>query len=238
MFAIPGFTGSSRRTRAHASLGEADAPRRGTRRLYAESLTAAFKRAEGVRDTGTQGHMWTRPFQEFRRKPPQCVACGCEPATMPGPQSNPAGPARGMAQSGSASALGAEGRGFESLCPDHAHKGLSRGYIPASGNVLTKYPYDPRAEQDPSTTTVFTIRDCEGWSWRQKCRSAQHALRCSAHLDQLNPAIGGRGFKLGVDYRQLPCITGGHRADQTCTIPATTLCLVQSFIDKANGAIQ
>ncbi len=26
---------------------------------------------------------------------------------------------RGMAQSGSASALGAEGRGFESLCPDH-----------------------------------------------------------------------------------------------------------------------
>ena len=28
------------------------------------------------------------------------------------------GAARGMAQSGSASALGAEGRGFESLCPD------------------------------------------------------------------------------------------------------------------------
>ena len=27
---------------------------------------------------------------------------------------------RGMAQSGSASALGAEGRGFESLCPDHS----------------------------------------------------------------------------------------------------------------------
>ena len=26
---------------------------------------------------------------------------------------------RGLAQSGSASALGAEGRGFESLCPDH-----------------------------------------------------------------------------------------------------------------------
>src|SRR6185503_14117345 len=26
---------------------------------------------------------------------------------------------RGMAQSGSASALGAEGRGFKSLCPDH-----------------------------------------------------------------------------------------------------------------------
>ena len=26
---------------------------------------------------------------------------------------------RGIAQSGSASALGAEGRGFESLCPDH-----------------------------------------------------------------------------------------------------------------------
>ena len=31
---------------------------------------------------------------------------------------------RGMAQSGSASALGAEGRGFESLCPDHPHRGL------------------------------------------------------------------------------------------------------------------
>ncbi len=27
---------------------------------------------------------------------------------------------RGIAQSGSASALGAEGRGFESLCPDHS----------------------------------------------------------------------------------------------------------------------
>ena len=26
---------------------------------------------------------------------------------------------RGIAQSGSASALGAEGRGFKSLCPDH-----------------------------------------------------------------------------------------------------------------------
>jgi hypothetical protein len=26
---------------------------------------------------------------------------------------------RGIAQPGSASALGAEGRGFESLCPDH-----------------------------------------------------------------------------------------------------------------------
>src|SRR5271155_5468252 len=32
------------------------------------------------------------------------------------------GHGRGMAQSGSASALGAEGRGFESLCPDHIQK--------------------------------------------------------------------------------------------------------------------
>ena len=29
-------------------------------------------------------------------------------------------PLRGIAQPGSASALGAEGRGFESLCPDHS----------------------------------------------------------------------------------------------------------------------
>ncbi len=29
-------------------------------------------------------------------------------------------PLRGIAQPGSASALGAEGRGFKSLCPDHA----------------------------------------------------------------------------------------------------------------------
>jgi hypothetical protein len=36
-----------------------------------------------------------------------------------GPHFKSRGPARGMAQSGSASALGAEGRGFESLCPDH-----------------------------------------------------------------------------------------------------------------------
>ena len=33
---------------------------------------------------------------------------------------------RGMAQSGSASALGAEGRGFESLCPDHSTKMCAR----------------------------------------------------------------------------------------------------------------
>ena len=30
-----------------------------------------------------------------------------------------------MAQSGSASALGAEGRGFESLCPDQARSGMA-----------------------------------------------------------------------------------------------------------------
>ena len=34
------------------------------------------------------------------------------------PHRDGGGQARGMAQSGSASALGAEGRGFESLCPD------------------------------------------------------------------------------------------------------------------------
>jgi hypothetical protein len=38
------------------------------------------------------------------------------------------GPARGMAQSGSASALGAEGRGFESLCPDQ-FRGVCTGHI-------------------------------------------------------------------------------------------------------------
>ena len=32
---------------------------------------------------------------------------------------------RGIAQSGSASALGAEGRGFKSLCPDHSNSARS-----------------------------------------------------------------------------------------------------------------
>jgi hypothetical protein len=36
---------------------------------------------------------------------------------------------RGMAQSGSASALGAEGRGFESLCPDHFKTARLRGFF-------------------------------------------------------------------------------------------------------------
>jgi hypothetical protein len=39
------------------------------------------------------------------------------------------GRTRGMAQSGSASALGAEGRGFESLCPDHPKKGGTVGPV-------------------------------------------------------------------------------------------------------------
>ncbi len=52
-----------------------------------------------------------------------CVELGtCYDA---GPRSMSAEPARGMAQSGSASALGAEGRGFESLCPDHSASGKS-----------------------------------------------------------------------------------------------------------------
>ncbi len=44
------------------------------------------------------------------------------PAELVGlrPDRDGGGPARGMAQSGSASALGAEGRGFESLCPDQS----------------------------------------------------------------------------------------------------------------------
>ena len=34
-------------------------------------------------------------------------------------------PLRGIAQPGSASALGAEGRGFKSLCPDHSKSARS-----------------------------------------------------------------------------------------------------------------
>src|SRR5450755_3791608 len=51
------------------------------------------------------------------------------------------GPARGMAQSGSASALGAEGRGFESLCPDHILKVLTGTWVTVNafnGNVFAK----------------------------------------------------------------------------------------------------
>ena len=62
-------------------------------------------------------------LKEFFRKPTHYIALGCGPATMPARSSTAAGPARGMAQSGSASALGAEGRGFESLCPDQFRGG-------------------------------------------------------------------------------------------------------------------
>ena len=78
-----------------------------------------------------------------------------------------------MAQSGSASALGAEGRGFESLCPDHMHLVLSgdlgRPLLPAhNGNIPTK-SYIIRAHfrlrfADPSTglkrNTIGAISTC------------------------------------------------------------------------------
>ena len=44
---------------------------------------------------------------------------------------------RGIAQSGSASALGAEGRGFESLCPDHPVRlGINRKF-----SMVKPFPY-------------------------------------------------------------------------------------------------
>ena len=55
---------------------------------------------------------------EFRRNPLLFVACRCASVSMAPPHVGNGGAKRGMAQSGSASALGAEGRGFESLCPD------------------------------------------------------------------------------------------------------------------------
>ena len=52
-----------------------------------------------------------------------------------------------MAQSGSASALGAEGRGFESLCPDHIHEGPIReqGQVAAFHGIVFGKSYIIRA---------------------------------------------------------------------------------------------
>jgi hypothetical protein len=82
-------------------------------------------------------------YGNFRRKPPRGVACGCEPATMPARRLYTRGPARGMAQSGSASALGAEGRGFESLCPDHIHKSPFREHGQSSAPFMAKFSQSP-----------------------------------------------------------------------------------------------
>src|SRR5271163_1889881 len=60
----------------------------------------------------------------------------------------------------------------------------------------------------------------------------------SAPLDQLDPAIGRRIFKLGADDAQLAFIVGGYRADQTGTIAAAAFCFVEGLIDEADGAVQ
>ena len=61
--------------------------------------------------------------RSFCRKNTALYCVGLRTCYDAGPRFKTRGPARGMAQSGSASALGAEGRGFESLCPDHFHFG-------------------------------------------------------------------------------------------------------------------
>jgi hypothetical protein len=48
---------------------------------------------------------------------------------------------RGVAQSGSASALGAEGRGFESLRPDHSKAHLFQAIESIAGSASAFYRY-------------------------------------------------------------------------------------------------
>ena len=57
-------------------------------------------------------------LKEFLLETDALCCVGLRTCYDAGPHSIGCGPARGMAQSGSASALGAEGRGFESLRPD------------------------------------------------------------------------------------------------------------------------
>ena len=68
-------------------------------------------------------------LQKFLSQTDALCCVGLRTCYDAGPHSIPAGPARGMAQSGSASALGAEGRGFESLCPDQPKKGGTVGGV-------------------------------------------------------------------------------------------------------------
>ena len=62
-------------------------------------------------------------------------------------------PGRGMAQSGSASALGAEGRRFKSCCPDHEN--------------------NPGARGCPRNKTRFVFMVSDGLSERRKCASGR-----------------------------------------------------------------
>jgi hypothetical protein len=75
-------------------------------------------------------------FKEFSSQPDAFCCVELRTCYDAGPHSIPAGPARGMAQSGSASALGAEGRGFESLCPDHIQK--RAGNLETSSYIIAR----------------------------------------------------------------------------------------------------
>ena len=87
----------------------------------------------------------SHPFLQLASVAQMVEQRSCKPTV--GGSSPPAGSSRGIAQSGSASALGAGGRGFKSLCPDHG--GLAQleehlfckqdvaGSIPAPSTILT-----------------------------------------------------------------------------------------------------
>ncbi len=80
-------------------------------------------------------------LKEFLSKTDALCCVGLRTCYDAGPQFNACGSARGMAQSGSASALGAEGRGFESLCPDQFRGGLYRTHPlrVSPGTLLTPF---------------------------------------------------------------------------------------------------
>jgi hypothetical protein len=90
-------------------------------------------------------------LQEFLSRTDALCCVGLRTCYDAGPHFNTCGPARGMAQSGSASALGAEGRGFESLCPDQNLRGLrAHGKVPPNSYIIRAHSR-LRFCTDPST---------------------------------------------------------------------------------------
>ena len=80
-------------------------------------------------------------LKEFLSKTDALCCVGLRTCYDAGPQFNACGSARGMAQSGSASALGAEGRGFESLCPDQFRGGVvpDTSFTGQSGDIVNTF---------------------------------------------------------------------------------------------------
>ena len=89
-------------------------------------------------------------LQEFLSQTDALCCVGLRTCYDAGPRFNACGLARGMAQSGSASALGAEGRGFESLCPDQFRR-------VHSGDIIRAPTYRRAAMYYPGQLAIMRV---------------------------------------------------------------------------------